>query len=57
LAAQKKNRGKGRGQCVTVLITRVNLKVIGADGALMLIERRRQSGGRRPAEQPPRSHC
>jgi len=45
---QKKARDKGRGQCVMVLITRVSLKVIGADGAL--IERQRQSGGRRLAQ-------
>jgi hypothetical protein len=43
LAAQKKARDNGRGQCVSVLITQGSLKVIGADGAL--IERRRQSGG------------
>ena len=42
LAAQKKARDK-RGQCVTVLITRGSLRVIGADGAL--IKRGRQSGG------------
>jgi len=42
-AAQKKARDMGRGQCVTVLITRGILRVIGADGAL--IKRGRQSGG------------
>jgi hypothetical protein len=47
LVAQKRARGK-RGQCVSVLITRVSLKVIGPDGAL--IERRRQSGDGRLAE-------
>jgi hypothetical protein len=50
LAAQKKARDK-RGQCVSVLITRVSLKVIGFDGAL--IERRRQSGSSKPSAAPP----
>ncbi len=47
LAAQKKARDKGRGQVSRRSITRVSLKVIGADGAL--IERRRQSNAKVPA--------
>jgi len=49
-AAQKKARDMGRGQCVTVLITRGILRVIGADGAL--IKRGRQSGGLRARAAP-----
>jgi hypothetical protein len=52
LAAHKKARDKGRGQCVSVLITQGSLRVIEADGAL--IERRRQSGDN-SAHGPPRA--